>query len=242
MIKIRNALLAFAVLAAASIVYFSAPAVAGLVAPSAQITTAAAVGGDTGLVATTQAKDTETAVVKVSRGGGHGSGVHIGDGYILTARHVVENAKMVSVNAKDGKIKAAEVLWANATYDIALLKVKEPVIGSAHLDCRTAAVGTEIIAMGSPMTIDFVSAFGRIAGEPRKVMGLKSVFVTDITTVMGMSGGPVFDRQDNLIGITVAVMTAPLPSGPSRYSPSLVGFGFVVPSSAVCDLMARGEV
>ena len=204
MFYIRRALMACAILAAASAAYFGPPMLKPAVATATVVELR---------------HDTETAVVKVSRGGGHGSGVHIGDGYILTARHVVD-----------------------AAYDIALRKVKEPVAGSAHLDCRTAAVGTEIIAMGSPMTIDFVSAFGRIAGEPREVMGLKSVFVTDITTVMGMSGGPVFDRQDNLIGITVAVMTAPLPTGPDRYSPSLVGFGFVVPSSAVCNLMARGEV
>ena len=151
---------------------------------------------------------TDATVVKVVLKQGHGSGVHIGGGYVLTAAHVVKGVNKVTLKTKDGKAREADVLWANTDYDVALLRTS---------DTR-------------------LEAYGRIAGSPRKFGPWHSVFVTDITTVMGQSGGPVFDEGGKLIGLTVGVMGAPL-----GISMSLVGYGFVVPSRSVCDLLARAE-
>lgn len=179
---------------------------------------------------------TETTLVKISLEGGHGSGVSIGNGYILTAAHVVKDAKTATLKTKDGKTRRAAVLWANTEYDIALLRSQDGNMDAATLDCRIAQAGDFITSYGNPLNVEFAAAFGRIAGEPRALGPWKSVFVTDITTVMGQSGGPVFDADGRLIGITVGVMGAPM-----GFSHSLVGYGFVVPSRAVCDLLARGE-
>ncbi|ASQ10239.1 serine protease [Sinorhizobium meliloti] len=179
---------------------------------------------------------TETTLVKITLEGGHGSGVHIGNGYILTAAHVVKDAKTATLKTKDGKTRQAAVLWANTEYDIALLRSQDGNMDAAALDCRIAQAGDFITSYGNPLNVEFAAAFGRIAGEPRALGPWKSVFVTDITTVMGQSGGPVFDADGRLIGITVGVMGAPM-----GFSHSLVGYGFVVPSRAVCDLLARGE-
>ncbi|MDW9762138.1 serine protease [Sinorhizobium meliloti] len=179
---------------------------------------------------------TETTLVKITLEGGHGSGVHIGNGYILTAAHAVKDAKTATLKTKDGKTRQAAVLWANTEYDIALLRSQDGNMDAAALDCRVAQAGDFITSYGNPLNVEFAAAFGRIAGEPRALGPWKSVFVTDITTVMGQSGGPVFDADGRLIGITVGVMGAPM-----GFSHSLVGYGFVVPSRAVCDLLARGE-
>lgn len=179
---------------------------------------------------------TETTVVKVVLENGHGSGVSLGNGYILTAAHVVNDAKTATLKTKDGKTRQAAVLWANTEYDIALLRSQDGNMDAASLDCRVAQLGDTIISYGNPLNVEFASAYGRIAGEPRKFGPWQSVFVTDITTVMGQSGGPVFDADGRLIGITVGVMGAPM-----GFSHSLVGYGFVVPSSSVCELLARGE-
>lgn len=179
---------------------------------------------------------TETTLVKITLEGGHGSGVHIGNGYILTAAHVVKDAKTAMLKTKDGKIRQATILWANKEYDIALLRSEDTKMDAAALDCRLAQAGDSITSYGNPLNVEFASAYGRIAGEPRALGPWKSVFVTDITTVMGQSGGPVFDADGRLIGITVGVMGAPM-----GFSHSLVGYGFVVPSRAVCDLLAREE-
>lgn len=179
---------------------------------------------------------TETTVVKVLLKNGHGSGVSIGNGYVVTAAHVVQDSKMVMLKTKDGRSRPADVLWSNTDYDIALLRTKDTTITAADLDCRVAQVGDAITSYGNPLRVEFAAAYGRIAGEPRSFGPWRSVFVTDITTVMGQSGGPVFDADGRLIGITVGVMGAPM-----GFSSSLVGYGFVVPSRAVCDLLARAE-
>lgn len=177
---------------------------------------------------------TEATVVKVVLKQGHGSGVSIGGGYVLTAAHVVKGVNTVTLKTKDGKTRQAEVLWANTEYDVALLRTDDKKLEAASLDCRIAPEGASIISYGNPLQVEFAAAYGHIAGSPRKFGPWGSVFVTDITTVMGQSGGPVFDEGGKLIGLTVGVMGAPL-----GFSMSLVGYGFVVDSRSICGLMAR---
>lgn len=178
--------------------------------------------------------ETLSAVVKVKLPNGHGSGVSIGDGYIITAAHVVGTEKTVTLKTSDGSIRPATVLWASKEYDIALVRTDPDRLGKARLECRVAAEGEPIISMGNPLALEFVSAYGKIAGSPRELAHWKSVYVTDITTIMGQSGGPVFDADGDLIGITVGVMVAPV-----GFSGSFVGYGFAVPSRSVCDLLGR---
>lgn len=178
--------------------------------------------------------DTESSTVKVMLAIGHGSGVHIGDGFIVTAAHVVGQSKDVQIKSKNGVMRKADVLWINTAYDIALLRTSSAGLGTAHLSCGSGKAGDPITAYGNPLGIEFVAAYGKIAGEPRASGPWKSVYVTDVTTVMGQSGGPVFGADGDLIGITVGVMAAQV-----GFSGSLVGYGFVVPSAEVCGLLAR---
>lgn len=186
------------------------------------------------LLPPTSSPATEAATVKIVMQNGHGSGVHIGDGFIVTAAHVIGQSKDAQVKSKDGVTRKADVLWVNTAYDIALLRTSSAGLGTAHLSCGSAKAGDPITAYGNPLGIEFVAAYGKIAGDPRASGPWKSVYVTDMTTVMGQSGGPVFGADGNLIGITVGVMAAQV-----GLSGSLVGYGFVVPSSEVCGLLAR---
>jgi serine protease Do len=143
---------------------------------------------------------TDASVVYVDTGSGHGSGVHIGDGYILTAGHVADSAKILHIKTSDGKTRPADVLWINKEYDVALLRTDPKDIGAATLSCRYAHVGEDIRAIGNPLSLEFVSSYGRISGDVRKLGPWKSVLVTDLTTVMGQSGGPVFDEGGGIGG------------------------------------------
>lgn len=216
MTKMRRIAFASLAFALSSAAYFGAPTVA------ASVETYMA------------APATDAATVKVMMKNGHGSGVHIGNGFVLTAAHVTGNAATVDLKTKDGKARPADVLWVNKAYDIALLRTSPEMLPAARLSCKTAKDGDPIVAVGNPLKVEFVAAYGKIAGKPRAQDPWKSVYVTDITTVMGQSCGPVFAASGELIGITVGVMGVPM-----GFSASLVGFGFVVPSADVCGLLGR---
>lgn len=173
-----------------------------------------------------------SAVVKVLVEGGKGTGVHIGNGYVLTATHVSQGSP-VRLALTDGTEVAAETLWENKSYDIALLRTSAKM-QAAPLACRTATVGERVTAHGNPLILDFVSSDGKVAGVAREFGPWKEVLPVDMTIVMGMSGGPTFDIHGNVVGINVGVLVAPM-----GFGASLTGFGAIVPSSVVCALMGR---
>jgi S1-C subfamily serine protease len=189
----------------------------------------------------------EDSSIKITIGEGLGSGVHIGGGNILTAAHVVGDAKTVKIKTFAGVESDADVLWINKDFDIALIHTGGNVSGSSALDCREPAFGEQLQAIGNPLGIEFVASFGRVAGSGRKLGNWNRVIVTDMTTVMGQSGGGVFADDGRIVGINVGVTLAPLKSGKDAagadvYTPTMTGFGFVVPASVVCDLLARRTV
>lgn len=177
------------------------------------------------------------AVVKIVRPNGLGSGVSLPGGVILTAAHVVKGAKTVTLKTAEGKSAAATVMWDSEEHDVALLRT-DAKLPTAHLSCDEAQVGDEVRAVGAPMGVEFISSYGRIAGKPRKIGNVESVLVTDITTIMGNSGGPLFNSDGEVVGISSMIMLAPL-GNRTAPTPTATGFGFAVPSSVVCMLLGR---
>lgn len=177
---------------------------------------------------------TDAATLLIKTADGLGTGFHVGSGRIVTAAHVVKGSDVVTIKTYDGRFSTARVVAIDEAQDLAVLAT-DLIMLSAEMDCGVAKVGDAIMAIGNPMGQEFVSAFGRIAGAPRELHA-RSVYVTDMTTVMGQSGGPVF-RDGRVIGVVSAVMLAPLKNG-DAYVPTIIGFGFVVPSAGVCEMLA----
>lgn len=184
-------------------------------------------------VATAKPAPKAGSVVKIINGPGHGSGVHIGNGYILTAAHVTKGAESVEVLSDDGKTTKAEILWSSSAYDVTLLRADIKAKASP-LSCREPYEGEAIRASGNPYDQKFVSASGHVAGAASEYSPWKRVFVVGTTMVHGMSGGPTFDARGNVIGINVGVMVVSV--GMASY---VASFGYIVPSSSICGLMGR---
>ncbi|WP_421696952.1 trypsin-like peptidase domain-containing protein [Ancylobacter sp.] len=171
--------------------------------------------------------------VKIDMPEGHGSGAHIGNGFILTAAHVVDG-RAPTVVTNTGARQDAEVLWLNREYDVALLRIHDHEnIGAVPLACSDLPVGTVYSAYGSPGSVDFVHASGEVVGAPEKRGPWLSVAALDGTVVMGMSGGAIVSRN-RVVGVAVGVQTVR-----AGLFPTITGFGFAVPSRVVCDLMGR---
>ena len=103
---------------------------------------------------------------------GQGSGVIIReDGYILTNRHVVEDAEEIEVRLKDGRQFKAEVRGADAQSDIAVIKIKAKGLPFARLaDSSKTRVGEFAIAIGAPFELDYSVTFGHVSAKGRRVL------------------------------------------------------------------------
>lgn len=189
-----------------------------------------------------QAVATPTATghptVKIVLEKGHGSGVYIGENLILTAAHVVDAAKdgKIKVKTEGGNILPGEVLWMSKARDVALIRVSGTFgLSPAVLSCVAPKVGDAIQARGNPLSVEFFSAWGHVAGTPRE-MGPWLVGVpTDMTILPGMSGGPVFGADGRVVGLSVGVLMAPAGFG----SMSFTGATLIVPGSTICPLLGR---
>lgn len=180
-----------------------------------------------------------------------GSGMIISkDGYVLTNNHVVEGAEKLTVMTTSGEEYDATVIGADEVNDVALLKIEGdedfPTVSIGDSD--QIEVGEQVCAIGNPLgeltntlTVGYVSALDREISESSTGTTI-NMFQTDCAINSGNSGGPIFDMNGNVVGITTAKYSS---SGYSNAA-SVEGIGFCIPindaMSIVNDLMQYGFV
>ena len=176
-----------------------------------------------------------------------GSGFIISDdGYIVTNHHVIEDASSVKVTLYDGTSYDAEIIGSDASNDVALLKVDATGLTPVAIgDSDELEVGDQVAAIGNPLgqltfslTVGYVSALDRAINTDGTPINMLQ---TDAAINSGNSGGPLFDMNGNVIGITTAKY-----SGNTSSGSSIEGIGFAIPindvMSIVNDLMTYGYV
>lgn len=175
------------------------------------------------------------STVKVLAGEGHGSGVHTGNRYIVTAAHVVGSLKMVKVKATHGGESEADVLWVNEAHDIALLRARELTgVDVSRLSCAPVSVGQHIEAIGNPGPLEFVHAFGQVSSGVKTGERWKEFYIAAMAVAPGMSGGPVINSHGQVVGIVVGVALTQIGWGASA-----VSLAYIVPGQTVCALTMR---
>jgi putative serine protease PepD len=171
-------------------------------------------------------------------GGGTGSGFVIdSDGFILTNNHVISNAASsggsIRVTLSNGSIYSADVIGRDASYDLAVLKIKASGLKALQFgDSEKVAVGDTVIAIGSPLglagtvTAGIISAKNRpvTAGDSSSENSYINALQTDAAINPGNSGGPLVDATGAVIGVNSAI--ASLGSGSKIGS---IGLGFAIP-------------
>ncbi len=161
---------------------------------------------------------------------GLGTGVIVDErGYILTNSHVIGDGEVTElmVLLHDGQEIPAEVLWNEASLDLAIIKVDEENLPVATLgDSDNLRVGEITIAIGNPMGLDFERTLtqGVVSGLNRTITttggsaeGIDNFIQTDASINPGNSGGPLLNTDAEVIGIN----TAKLRNGE--------GLGFAIP-------------
>ena len=138
-----------------------------------------------------------------------GSGFLISaDGLILTNAHVVDGAKQVMVKLSDHREFKAKVLGADASSDIAVLKVDARDLPSVHIgNSDQLGVGDYVLAIGEPFGLEETATAGIVSAKGRSLPGDGYVpFIqTDAAVNPGNSGGPLFDANGYVVGINAQI-------------------------------------
>jgi serine protease Do len=141
---------------------------------------------------------------------GSGSGFIISpDGLILTTAHVAGHADEVTVKLTDRREFKAKVLATDPQSDAALLQIEAasnlPVVKLG--DSSRVRVGEQLLTIGAPEGSDNTVTAGLLSATPRALADGTAFpfFQTDIAVNPDNSGGPVFNRQGEVVGINVQV-------------------------------------
>jgi len=166
-----------------------------------------------------------------------GSGFIISpDGIIVTNNHVIQNAVDIKVTLDDGTELPAKLLGADAKSDLAVLKIQapKPLATIAWGDSDKLKLGDQILAIGNPFGIGTTVTAGIVSARGRDLhSGPYDDFIQiDAPINHGNSGGPLVDREGNVVGINTAIYS---PNGGS------VGVGFAIPSDEAKAIVAKLE-
>jgi S1-C subfamily serine protease len=186
-------------------------------------------------------------VVTVTRGNGQGSGFVIDrQGYLLTNAHVVDASGPITVSFSNGDRVDAQLVGADQSTDVAVLKVNEPSDALRPIplgDSASVQVGDPVVAIGNPFGYDRTITSGIVSAVARQIQSpngypINNAIQTDAAINHGNSGGPLLNMQGEVIGISSQIADSGVNAN--------VGVGFAIPidlvKSVAADLRAHGAV
>jgi serine protease Do len=157
-----------------------------------------------------------------------GSGVIVSaEGHIITNNHVIDQVDQIEVQLSDGRTKKARLVGADATVDLAVLKIDEPGLKSLKFgDSDAMQTGDFVLAIGNPFGFEETVTDGIISskGRPNRLDGFGDYLQTNAAINPGNSGGPLVNLRGEIIGINTAIISK---SGGSQ------GIGFAIPANSV---------
>ena len=176
--------------------------------------------------------EVQPSVVAVVTDVGEGSGViYDDDGAIVTNAHVVAGAATVDVTFADGSRSDGEVVAADPSVDLAVIRTDRDDLAAANFSDSSPRVGELALAIGNPLGFENTVTAGIISGLERSVPGggtaLVGLLQTDAAISPGNSGGALVGATGEVIGVNVAYIP---PAG------GAVAIGFAIPSVVVVDV------
>ncbi|MDP2187243.1 MAG: trypsin-like peptidase domain-containing protein [Sphingobacteriaceae bacterium] len=149
-----------------------------------------------------------------------GSGFFIHkSGYIATNHHVIENAKNIQVEVKNGNSSStytAKVQMVDKANDLAILKIEDskflPLTAIPYQIKRDglAEVGSAVFTLGYPLALTGMGkevkfTDGKISARTGYEQNINS-YQTTVPVQPGNSGGPLFNDQGQLVGVVNAIV------------------------------------
>lgn len=155
---------------------------------------------------------------------GEGSGFIVtADGYILTNRHVVVDAREVTVRLTDRREFTAKIIGMDESTDVAVLKIEGTNLPTVRIgDPEKLRPGQWVVAIGSPFGMENTVTAGIVSATSRRIAGEQFVpFIqTDVAVNPGNSGGPLFNLHGEVVGINSQIYSR---------SGGYMGLSFAIP-------------
>lgn len=148
-------------------------------------------------------------------------------GIIITNKHVIQDAAIITVRFSDGTEAPAQLIAAARLVDIAMLKVNlpRPLPTLAFGDSEALRIGETVIAVGNPLGLGTSVSVGVVSARGRNLMSspFDDYIQTDASINPGNSGGPLLDCAGRIVGINTALLSNSKVLGS-------IGIGFALPA------------
>ncbi len=161
---------------------------------------------------------------------GSASGVVVGDGIILTAKHVIDDADKVIIQTDQNiRITSINLIEADDT-DLGLIIIDpNNIIPKSRLSFCETFIGQRVFGIGSRFGL-FNSFFDGVVGAKGRLssfFGGKKLLQLDMAGNPGDSGCPIYNRWGHIVGIIIGT--------PNRYGD---GVSYAVPAR-ICRLFLK---
>jgi serine protease Do len=149
-------------------------------------------------------------------------------GIIVTNKHVVDGALEMHAIFSNGDRAPARLLAASGITDLAVIKVDvdHPLPALKWADSDRLQVGDPVLTMGNPLGLGMSVSAGIVSALHRNLQDtpFDNYIQTDAALNFGNSGGPLIDRNGDVVGVDTALYN-PDASGGS------IGIGFAIPAN-----------
>jgi S1-C subfamily serine protease len=148
-------------------------------------------------------EDSLKAVVTIRTDVGQGTGFFISnDGFIVTNAHVLSGAKELYILDYQQNQYSAELIGYNTTFDLVLLKISGNYSKLTIGNSKDVQIGEKVIAIGNPLGLQFSVSEGIVSAMDRAGENNINAYIqTDAALNPGNSGGPLINKQGEVIGI-----------------------------------------
>ncbi len=124
------------------------------------------------------------------------------DGAVVTNYHVISNAVDIKVKAGDKVLDVEGLIHTDKENDLVILKIKGEKLPVVKLgDIEKANIGEKVYVISSPQGLENTISDGILSGI-REITPERKVLQITAPVSPGSSGGPVFNKDGEVIGIT----------------------------------------
>lgn len=149
-----------------------------------------------------QLQEYAKAVVTIKTATASGSGFNIDpQGLIVTNRHVVENAKTISIYFSNGHIFSGHDLLLADDVDLAVIRIKGENLPALTLASTLPQADEQIWAIGAPLGFSWSFTTGKVLSSP---IPLNPLIYLELPVRAGSSGSPVLNNKGEVVAVIFA--------------------------------------